>query len=579
MSTSKIAAVLHRDRDGQCGLFSCERLKVLKVQGSSTERAHLHGQLLKGPHLSQDVLHYFVGKTKEPLQALPWPLRTLLKKPFVKWLRGLQDKSPSFIREELSILARSAGVSEDDLIMAISGPDLGTLSNAWQMKPSIAWARMRFGCTTVSGRNRSGDFVLARNLDFPGIGRYDTHPLLVIHHPQEKNELKRVAIGADGIHFASISAINERGIGLVVHQNFTNEALTQSVPLLFVGDLILRQARSLDEAETLLRRYPPGPMWTFVLFDVHSGETMAVEASQTRFGLRKTSAGDFFSQTNHCLSEDGKQTQFSTHGTYVNSCRRLGVVDQMSKEAIDSMSLDDLTRHFARILAARCETWAPELSIYDDIIKPITIQSVIFSRSQASPSGSLGQLWVSCDLAPSASGRYVGLDLDSLFGDSPHAELQYEIRDFAETPVPEREHQMRVAQATRLSFDERRDSEALDLLATHRSPGALLMRATLSYRIKRYDEALALTQDALRFELPVHISQSLKWAEALCLLRLGRHSEARSIAQELHAQSPANTFIANAARRLASDQKLGADQSSLIYDFFAGDLVTPPQRQ
>jgi hypothetical protein len=531
--------------------------------------------------LSDEVPRYFAMKVREPLHALPRPLRALGERALLAWIRTLHRGVPADVREELAALAKGAGFPEDDLLMAFSGPDLGAMANAWMETPLMSWSRMSFGCTSVARRTEDGDFVLARNLDFPGVGRFDTHPLVVVHHPAkggstsgEAAELKRVSIAADGVHFASISAVNEAGIGLVAHQNFARVTATRSLPLLAIGDLVLRQARTLDEAIAFLRRWRPGPMWTFVLFDLRSGETRAVESGRDHFGVRACGAGDgYLAQTNHGQTEAGLELQFSPAGTFLNSCRRLEDVERHASEG--SCEGAPLVERLARVLAHRAEEARPEVNIYDDILKPITIQSVIFER-RASDTG-LGRVWVSQDPAPSSSGTYVELDLDRLFADEVAAPLGFTVADFTQASLEERGFHERTALASRLSFDDGRHADALEVVREHRSPGALLMRAVLASKCGRMSEAAQLAEQGLAHSVPLHIRQSLQWVRIVALGECGRRAEAQTLARELADELPLNTLIARGVKRVARGKRLRRHERNLIFDFFSGDLFTPPQ--
>lgn len=564
---------VHRDPSGRSSLWRCGNIKVLKLQGSSVERALHHGELLKS-HLTPAILHYFSEKALEPFAALPGLIGAPARRRFFKWVRTLLEDSPAVLRDEVQALACGAGLPEDHVIAALCGPDLGTLANSWMLNPAIGWARLRFGCTTVSGQSPKGDFVLARNLDFPGVGIFDKNPSVVVHLPSDGSELKRIAIAADGVHFASISAVNESGIGLVVHQNFTRLSTARSMPLLFIGDWILRQARTLNQAIELLRKHRPGPMWTFVFFDLHSGETVAIEASRDHFNVRKSHPEwGGLAQSNHCLADDSLAHQLASNGTYINSCRRLSVAE----EACRSVGTEDLVKSFAKVLAWSRPEDKPDLSIYDDIIKPITIQSVIFKRP-SDAQGKLGRLLVTQDAAPASSGTYIEFDLDELFKGTVADGVHFQSVDLVETSMEERAYQERISQASRLSFDERRDQDALTLLSEHHSPGSLLMRAVLAHRTGDSKSAFDLCTQALQAsDLPVYIRQSLMWVQAVALEVQGRRSEAQALADRLCKEGLTNTSLTKSARRLAGGQRLRAHERNLIFDFFAGDLVTLPQ--
>lgn len=575
MSEPKAARPVHVSEDGRTALYSCGKLKVLKLHGPGEERARNHGRLAgqNGP-LSKDVLNYFSRKSLGPVRALPFPLKQLGEKALISWLKSLHQNAPEDLRAELAALAKGAGISHDEIIAAASGPDLGNASNAWLLNPLVGWASLRFGCTTLCGRNHRGDFVLARNLDFPGVGCYDKHPLLTIHLPEREGELKTISVASDLIHFSMVSAVNEAGIGFVVHQNFHRSLEAKSMPLIFVGDLMLRTSRSMQEAVAALRANPPGPLWTFVIFDLKSGESCAVEACAESFGVRAADhESGWLSQTNHCLTEAVAELQYSPLGRYRNSCQRLGYARELLG---DFANVDDLLPVFARALAAKGPlSRGLDLDIHDSIIKPMTIQSVIFER-RAGDRG-LGRLWVSQDEAPAPSGDFVGFDIDELF-DFPMIDAPgFVVRRFSEISDAERLHQKKLARASMLSFDEGRDEEALELLKDHNSPGMLLAKAALSARCGRFREAESFAEQGLALKVPSHIRESLLWARCVALYELGQIKVARNLARDLTGHGLQNATLSKAAERLARGLKLRPHERNLIFDFFSGDLDTLPQ--
>lgn len=557
-------------RDETSTLSSIGPLKILRLKGTPLERAKAHGKFLRS-HLSTSVLDYFVGKFNEPFAALPKPLRTAVTAGVGALVRGLHRDLPPELRLEIAALAEGAQIDEKILTVALSAPDLGTLMNPWLIHPFAAWARLRFGCTTAATGTRETGFSFARNLDFSGVGSYDAHPLIVSHIPPEgSSELKRISIAADGVHFASISGINERGIGLVIHMNFSKVNTAHSWPLLLIGDWILRQATSLDQAESMLRACRPGPLWTFVFFDMNKGETRACEASRDHFGVRKSSLGEVFAQANHCTAEETCDLEHSPYATNFNSiCRMNAAAAGLRAE----MPADERRIALAKMLVQSESDRPDEPSLFADIIKPLTIQSMIFERAPESESI---DLFLSIDSAPSSSGRYAKLNIQELLS-SDLAPFSGHIVDFNLVSAARRENELRLSRAFHLSFDEKRDAEALDQIRPLQSSGILLLKAVLAGRTKQWNEAIAFADEGLERTIPPYIRSSLLWVKVVALDKLGDRVASRSTAQIMSDEAPQNQFWAEAAQRVANGHRPRGHEISLAFDFFAGDLLAPPQ--
>ena len=146
--------------------------------------------------------------------------------------------------------------------------------------------------------------------------------MIVTAPPAESGELRHAVFGADGLLFGGITGVNEAGIAFAVQQNYSRDGGLFGVPMTFIGELVLRKARSLSEAETLLRELRPAALWTFVVADLKSGETMAVESSSRHFASRRMENGKFV-QTNHLMHEETRPDEFLSVGTKTNSIYRM----------------------------------------------------------------------------------------------------------------------------------------------------------------------------------------------------------------------------------------------------------------
>lgn len=278
----------------------CAGVSVVRLSGTPLERASAFGGLVREGHLSGEVLRYFTHKVTDTIDAEAGLLAAPLRLAYQQLVRLFHRRAPVPLAEEVDVM--SAALGEDPIVLrrGLSLPDTGVLVQGLGSHP---WLRAlpTMGCTSVATKTAQGAFTYGRNLDFAGVGVWDKHPMLLAIEPAPGSaELRHLVIGADGLLFGGITGVNERGITFAVHQNYSTDIGVNGVPMVLIGELVLRGARTLDEAVAILRAHRPAILWTFVLTDLRSGEARAVESSSRHF-LERRMSGPSFAQTNHAL--------------------------------------------------------------------------------------------------------------------------------------------------------------------------------------------------------------------------------------------------------------------------------------
>ena len=222
-----------------------------------------------------------------------------------------------------------------------------------------------------------------------------------------RSELRHAAFSADGIPFGGVTGVNEKGIAVAVHQNFSKDAGSNAGPMLFIGELILRQANTLEDAVEILRQNRPGQLWTFILSDLRRGQVLAIEASTRHFEIRGME-GEFFAQSNHLLGSASRAEEYISESVLLNSQYRFEYALGQAQTARVRGSVS--AGRAAAILAAQKHS-SGDLAGYEDLIKANTIQSVVLGAK----AGQEPKVYMSSDRAPTASGRYVGFKLSALW--------------------------------------------------------------------------------------------------------------------------------------------------------------------
>lgn len=554
-------------------LKRCGNLSVLYLTGKPVERARAAGELMReGGPLTPAVVHYFAEKVSDAVPPGASLARLGFNLIYNQIVRLLHRALPPAQSEEIDALASGMGLEGITLRRAISLADAAAGLNALGSLGPLR-SLPAAGCTSVAAADESGNFVYGRNLDFAGAELWDRHPLLTVISPEPgSSDLKHLIFGADGVIFGGITGANEAGITFAVQQNYSKDASLSGVPMMFVGELVLRQARNLAEAEVLLRKYRPAFLWTFLLSDLKTGEAISVESSSRHFSVRRMESHGLV-QTNHVMSEETKNEESISLGTKMNSIYRM----KKAFESLEALPGNGATMEAVAKILAHQDNPEGEIQAYRDVLKAHTIQTVILEAKSGSPAS----FYVSMDAAPTSGGRYAKFSFSEIFAGP--GSLRFEISDPLRTPLAKRQKQREISQAFHAYFDEHNIPKAASFLANHHTLDAELFRSIALYQEKRFHESLSAATNALsnpRFlGEPAYILQSLQWVRLASLQLLSRENESRqgeavSLAERLltEGEGPANPRLAELAREIAAGRTPHPSLLTLTFEFFSGDI-------
>jgi len=538
-------------------LSQCDRLKVLTLKGTPVERAKMHGELMNS-EIKRDVFNYFSERIFTEVEDANFIVRGVFKSIYNTWVEKFHKKTPKNFLEEIEAQAVGAKVEKLALQRAIALPDtsafLVNMPERGFFKTFVS-----FGCTSVAKKTADGRFVYGRNLDFASTTIFDEYPLMTIQIPEEgSKELKHITFGADGMQFGGITGVNEAGISFAVHQYMTKDAEKFGVPMFLIGEAVLREARSLDEAVEIIRKNRPGPLWAFIVTDLNKQDTWVVEASSQNFQVRKME-GDTFAQTNHILAVD-KTAEMANAGFLKNSLLRFDKVLEMAKPK-KSFSATDA----AKILSFQADRNG-ELSASEDIIKGETIQTLIFESQQNKKT-----IHISIDPAPASSGRYAQFDLASLFY-APE-KMSYSVKDLSQTPNEKRQNQMKLAKATHHQ-DMGKIEESMKLFLTQKTPDAQIFQAVGYYNLKKYEDATKMTTELKKKTSKDTLTgQSVLWIELLSLNKQKKSKEAKVLAEEILKLKVEDQDLQKIAKKISQGKSLDDGDEALRFSLFSGYIT------
>ena len=395
-------------------------VNVLKVAGSSYDMGYQHGVLLsdeirRGPiPYYRQMVEKLMGKGRlGPLSSLVYPaIQKTLGRQVAKGL-------PDFCRQTLNGVADGAGLDRQLFLDGCTMPDsvLWVVARMMQLGghgPAVAHrVALELGCTSAvawGDATRDGMLLHARNFDYHGVSCWPSTKTVIFHEPDDGQ--RYVSVAAAGVALGGITAMNEAGLTLTVHQHmFTDKTKMGGVPIGIVGDLVMRNAHDLDEAQRILESHRPIGCWTYVVTDGKRREVMCFEENPERRAIRRMGReANTFGYANIYLDEELGDTEVSFYGSYWRHNQgRYARVDALLRERAGSLDPQGM----ASILG---DTGSTECRVRDSIAMVMTVGSVVFRPED-------GTLWVGTGEAPTSHGAFVPFSLAAMGHDPDKGEL------------------------------------------------------------------------------------------------------------------------------------------------------------
>lgn len=396
-------------RSGDGWLARVGDVNVLKVAGSDYEMGHQHGVLLANeirrgpiPYYRQMVEKLMGRGSLGALSGVVWPaLQTTLGRQVARSL-------PSFARDTLAGVADGAGLDRQTFLDGCTMPDsilwvAARLMQLGRYRPAMAHRiALELGCTSAvawGAATQDGALLHARNFDYHGVSTWPSTKTVIFHEPEEGQ--RYLSVAAAGVAMGGITAMNESGLTLTVHQHmFTDRTRLGGTPVGLVGDLVMRSATNLDEAQRILEEHRPIGCWTYVVTDGRRREVLCHEEDPHRSAPRRISGDDgTFGYANIYLDEALGETEVNFYGSYWRHNEgRHRRVNELLDEREGSLG----PQAMAEILGDR---GAGECRVRDSIAMVLTVGSVVFRPED-------GTVWVGTGEAPTSHGTFLPFSFD-----------------------------------------------------------------------------------------------------------------------------------------------------------------------
>ena len=381
---------------------------VLHLKGSFHEMGVQHGALLRD-EIRRGAIPYYRSYVERLMGKSQLGATSKIVIPALQALVGKQVERamPAFAVDTIRGLAEGAGIPFAEFMGGCTLPDtlLWVAARLMELKapgPAVVHRlSLGLGCTSAiawGDATKDGKLLHARNLDYHGVGNWPSNTALLFHTPDEG--MRYVSVSSAGVGLGGVTAMNEAGLTLTVHQHmFTDTTRLGGTPIGTVGDIVMRTAKNLDEAEAILRAHTSIGCWTYLITDGKSREVLCFEESPVRQVSRRVGGeASTFGYANVYLDEELGSTEVNLYGSYWrhNEARHRRANQLLTERAgtLDPAGMASIVGDRGH---ASCR-------LSEAIAMVMTVGSVVFSPED-------GQVWVGTGEAPTSRGEWLCFSL------------------------------------------------------------------------------------------------------------------------------------------------------------------------
>ena len=288
--------------------YLTQGVRILRLIGTDEERAITHGEAIDklSPEEKKTLAtHPLAAKNQTLIERairtssfLPNFTKKIVSKTFIKAYEKMILAHYRHLDERytarLEAFARYSHIPPRELVLALYQPDF------LMVLAAIAGERVKThflsgmpGCSTgIVRTGKDQALTLLRNLDYPAAGHWEKWPTVFFHEPAETRFQKYISVGSLGVHLAGLTGVNESGIAFSLHAHFSKKFSMKGTPIFFLGQELLENARSIDEAIFLCKNFHVIGSWAINLASDREGRAVTVELSDGKVFIREMLAED-----------------------------------------------------------------------------------------------------------------------------------------------------------------------------------------------------------------------------------------------------------------------------------------------
>lgn len=389
-------------------------IQVIHLHGSESEIGRQHAEQTRTSALTGMATFYYdfwrrmsQSPSSDFLEKVLHRIGVYFIDPIL--VRRLMARVPSFAEERIEGMSQVLALPYEQLALALVLPDLFPMLQALasRLRPRQfveASFPSLIGCSSFLYSGKT--FLHGRNLDFPGVGYWDRYP--IIQCIRRRGKIAYLGFASAGVPFGGITGINEAQISVSLHQHYCREStLHGSLPFL-IAEEILSEARSLDDALTILKNHRVSTSWAFIVTDGKAKEGFVFECHPNACGVRflRRDRGDVLSHSNYFQTEECRPSEYATSArmNWDNYYRktRLESLVKAHGEAFDAeTAVKCISDHFDPF-------WGEEKVFNRTVSQVFNIQSLVLDPSQM-------RGWMASGTAPVHLNQYEEFDLGEIF--------------------------------------------------------------------------------------------------------------------------------------------------------------------
>lgn len=380
---------------GDAKLYIRDGIRVLYLKGDRFEMAYQHGKLLKEeigngalPKIGSMVES--AAKNSFPdIPAIVDPIIEGIYKTYTTAIINHAAKMSNMTKDDYMIeaygLSAGSGLPLDIVVRAFLGPEILQIILGQQMRDqkNLPAPYSVNECTDFAIpplRTLNGGFVIGRNTDYSLNGYFDKYPTIIYYNPTDGAQ-PYMSITSAGVHTAGVVGYNQSGLFLGVHTIPTWDTSMQGFPVFDVGQKVLREAKSFNEAVKILQSHLPGAGWTYTLISAHENRSAAIEVTNSKLSIRETT-GDHHIQSNHFISKSMLSRNLDINAT-INEDTRARY--NRTQNLLTSLENPTDASAAVRILADKTDPLTNQISGIGNVIAThMTVTSAVIDTAKQS---------------------------------------------------------------------------------------------------------------------------------------------------------------------------------------------------
>lgn len=400
---------------GHAKLFTREGIRVLYLTGDRFEMAYQHGKLISD--IFQDgampkIRSMIENTARNSFPKVPSVVNPIIKGIYKHYSEAILEHAAKHVGMtvdqyiiEAYGLSAGSGYPVDKIVHAFLAPEILQVILGQQMRgqknlppPSAINECTDFAVPPTA--TSSGGYVIGRNTDYSLNGYFDRFPTVLYYFPTDGAQ-PYMTVTSAGVHTAGVVGYNNAGLFLGVHTIPTWDTSENGNPVFDVGQYVLRNAKSFDEAIDIFKNRLPGAGWAYTLVSTFENRSATIELSNSEISVRETS-GSYHVQSNHFLTSKMKGRNIDINASINEDTQaryeRVNQLLESSRNRLDVRSAVD-------ILADKTDPFSGVIRGLGNVVAThFTVTSAVFDTG-------LQALYFANGLAPTSLTRFVELPL------------------------------------------------------------------------------------------------------------------------------------------------------------------------